>query len=35
LDGNSEALRALVGERLAGLDVQNVWRAVLSVLLAL
>lgn len=30
-DGQSETLSALVGERLAGLDVENVWSAVLNV----
>lgn len=35
LHNQSEALRALVGERLASLDVEDVWRAVLKTSLAL
>ena len=34
-DGQSETLGALVGECLAGLDVENVWRAVLNASLTL
>lgn len=34
LHNQSEALRALVGERLASLDVEDVWRAVLKTSLA-